>query len=138
MNISARIQNSHGYHKVTLTTNKYSHSLTIPPKATGFGSKATGGELLLLALATCYGNDIYREADRRGITVENVEVEVTAELSADGQPLRNVAYRAKVAAQASAEEIHELMQHTDQVAEIHNTLRSGTPVTLSNVEAVTV
>lgn len=30
------------------------------------------------------------------------------------------------------------MQHTDRVAEVQNTLRAGTPVTLARVEAVAV
>ena len=58
MKISARVQNSHNIHHVILRTNDQSHPLTIPPKPTGFGSSVNGGELLLLALATCYCNDI--------------------------------------------------------------------------------
>jgi organic hydroperoxide reductase OsmC/OhrA len=62
MKISAKVQNSEGQHHVILRTNDNVHSLTIPPKPAGFGSSANGGELLFLALATCYCNDIYREA----------------------------------------------------------------------------
>ena len=76
MRISARVQNSQGQHQVSLATNDTVHSLSIPPKPTGFGSSANGGELLFLALATCYCNDIYREAAKRGIEVVGVEVEV--------------------------------------------------------------
>jgi hypothetical protein len=49
-----------------------------------------------------------------------------------------VTYRAKVTAQASEEEIRDLMRHTDQVAEIQNTLRVETSVALSSIRAVTV
>ena len=59
--------------------------------------QAPRGELLFLALATCYCNDIYREAD-----------------------------------------IRTLMQHTDQVAEIQNSLRVVTPVRLSQIDVQTV
>ncbi|MGE5248812.1 MAG: OsmC family peroxiredoxin, partial [Bacteroidota bacterium] len=62
MKISAQVINSKGRHQVNLRTNGDSHELTIPPRAGGFGSSANGGELLFLALATCYCNDIYREA----------------------------------------------------------------------------
>jgi organic hydroperoxide reductase OsmC/OhrA len=62
MKISARLENSEAQHYVRVTTNDSSHSITIPPKPSGFGSSANGGELLFLALATCYCNDIYREA----------------------------------------------------------------------------
>jgi organic hydroperoxide reductase OsmC/OhrA len=138
MKVSARVQNSEGQHHVTLRTNDNIHSLTIPPKPTGFGSSANGGELLFLALATCYCNDIYREAAKRGLIVEQVEVEVEGDFGAEGEPAKNVAYRAKVTAQASEAEIRELMSHTDRVAEIQNTLRVETPVVLNGIQAVTV
>lgn len=138
MKISAKVQNSAGQHLVTLRTNDNVHSLAIPPKPTGFGSSANGGELLFLALATCYCNDIYREAAKRGLKVEHVEVDVEGEFGADGEPARNVSYRAKVTAQASEAEIWELMSQTDRVAEIQNTLRLETPVILSGIEAVAV
>ena len=138
MKISARVQNSEGQHHVTLRTNDNIHSLTIPPKPTGFGSSANGGELLFLALATCYCNDIYREAAKRGLIVEQVEVEVEGDFGAEGDPAQNVTYRAKVTAQASEAEIRELMSHTDRVAEIQNTLRVETAVTLRGIEVVTV
>ncbi len=136
MKISARIENSEGSHQVTLTTNDNVHSISIPPRPTGFGSSANGGELLFLALATCYCNDIYREAAKREITVERVEVEVEGDFGAEGAPANNVTYRARVEARASLEEIRALMEYTDGVAEIQNTLRVATPVTLSHIEAV--
>ena len=136
MKISARVQNSAGQHAVTLQTNDTVHTLAIPPKATGLGSSANGGELLFLALATCYCNDLYREAAKRKINVEQVEVEVSGDFGAEGEPARNVAYRAKVTAQASEDDIRELMRHTDRVAEIQNTLRVSTPVQLTDIEVV--
>ena len=138
MKISARVQNSQGQHHVVLRTNDHVHSLTIPPKPTGFGSSANGGELLFLALATCYCNDIYREAAKRGLKVDQVDVEVEGDFGAEGEPARNVTYRARVKAQASEAEILELMSHTDRVAEIQNTLRIETPVTLSGIEVEAV
>jgi organic hydroperoxide reductase OsmC/OhrA len=138
MKISARVENRPNQHQVSLRTNDTVHSIDIPPKPNGRGSSANGGELLFLALATCYCNDLYREAAKRGITVDSVEVEVTGDFGAEGEPATNVTYRAKVAARASAEDIQALMVHTDQVAEIHNTLRMETPVKLSGIEVVTV
>jgi uncharacterized OsmC-like protein len=132
--ISTRVDNSEGFHQVTLRTNDNSHSITIPPRATGFGSSVNGGELLFLALATCYCNDVYREAAKRGIKVERIEVEVDGEFGAEGEPAKHVTYRAKVTAEASDEEIRELMKFTDGVAEIQNTLRIHTPVTLVEME----
>jgi len=136
MKISAQVDNSNGQHLVTLTTNNNSHSIEIPPKSTGFGSSANGGELLFLALASCYCNDIYREAAKRNIPIERVEVEVTGDFGAEGEPATNVTYSAKVHAKGKEAEIRELMAYTDTVAEIQNTLREGASVKLTNIEVV--
>jgi organic hydroperoxide reductase OsmC/OhrA len=136
MNVSARVTNSDGHHTVRLRTNDLESSITIPPKQTGLGSSANGGELLFLALATCYCNDIYREAAKRGLEVESVEVEVAGEFGAEGEPARNVTYAAKVAARANESQIRDLMAHTDRVAEIQNTLRKGTEVILNAATAI--
>ena len=136
MKISAQVRNSAGQHHVTVQTNDQARTLAIPPKASGLGSSANGGELLFLALATCYCNDLYREAAKRNIRVEQVEVEVSGDFGAEGEPARNVTYRAKVTAQSSEADLQALLRHTDQVAEIQNTLRVATPVTLTSLELV--
>ena len=136
MKITARVENSKDNHQVTLQTNDNVHSIVIPPKSTGYGSSANGGELLFLALATCYCNDLYREAAKRNIQVDRVEVEVDGDFNAEGEPARNVSYRAKVAAQASEQEIQDMMRFVDTVAEIQNTLRIATPVTLEHTEVI--
>ena len=138
MKITAKVENSKDHHQVILQTNDNMHSIVIPPKSTGFGSSANGGELLFLALATCYCNDLYREAAKRNIKVERVEVQVDGDFDAEGEPAANVRYRAKVTAGASEEEIRELMELTDTVAEVQNTLRIETPVVLSETEVVKV
>jgi uncharacterized OsmC-like protein len=94
------------------------------------GSSVNGGELLCLALAACFCNDIYREAIKMDITVTKVIVEASAEFSAAGEPGYNIQYKARLEGDASDEELAELIRHTDQVAEIHNTLRSGVKVSL--------
>ena len=132
MKITAKIENSKDSHQVILQTNDNVQSVVIPPKPTGYGSAANGGELLFLALATCYCNDIYREAAKRNIKVERVE----GEFGAEGEPTKRVTYQAKVFADASDDEIREMMKFTDTVAEIQNTLRMGTPVVLTEIETV--
>ena len=138
MRITAQVQNSRNNHQVNLRTGNSVQSLQIPPKSSGLGSSASGGELLFLALATCYCNDIYREAAKRKIEVSSVEVEVSGDFNAEGAPAQNVSYRAKVTARAGDAEIRELMQHTDHIAEIQNTLRVETPVTLNQIETVSI
>lgn len=128
MQISAHVRNSRGSHEVSVTTAGVTQRVAIPPKAQGAGSAVNGGEFLLLALATCYCNDLYREAARRGIPVEAVEVEARAEFDGIGLAASNITYRARVVSPASDTEVDALLSETDAVAEVHNTLRSGVGV----------
>ena len=89
-----------------------------------------GGEFLMLALATCYCNDLYREAARLGIAIDSVEVEAEAEFPGVGLAAIDIRYRARVASSAAIDEIAKLLRQTDAVAEIHNTIRAGAPVVL--------
>ena len=127
MKYSAYIKNHAHDHQVSLRVGENEQSLSIAPKATG-GSSITGGELLFLALATCYCNDIYREAAKWDIAITNVEVDVEGDFDAPGKPASNIVYRAKVEADADAEKIRELMNYVDSIAEIQNSLRLGIPV----------
>jgi putative redox protein len=101
----------------------------------GFGLGFNGGELLLLAIGGCYSNDIFREADKRDITVKNVQVRVSADWAGDPVRAQNVSFSVLVEAAASEKEILDL-QHTDQVAEIPNSLRLGTEVRLVGTKAI--
>ena len=137
IHISAHVANHPDHNDVSVTTNALTQSLAIPPKAGGLGSSANGEELLFLALATCYCNDLYREAARRRITVHGVEVEVSGTFGDDpGSVAEGVTYRARITAEADEETIQDLAHHTDTVAEVQNTLRQGMAVTLEAVEAV--
>src|SRR6476469_1302519 len=100
MLISATIDSAVGRHHVTLTTSGKSHTLDVQPRASGLGSSANGGEILCLAMATCYCNDIYREAAKRGIEVTGVEVQASAEFASEGDPAQRLAYRVTVRANA--------------------------------------
>jgi uncharacterized OsmC-like protein len=132
MLMSATIKSGFNQHEVEVQTNGTAKQVNIAAKATGFGSSINGGELLLLSLATCFCNDIYREAAKRNIAVDGVEVEVTGEFGAEGEPGSNFQYKAKITSNARQEEIDALIAHTDQVAEIHNTLRKGLNITLTS------
>ncbi len=92
----------------------------------------------IAALATCYCNDIYREAAKSKIDIERVEVEAEAEFEAEGEAAKAVSYRARVKARPSEDDIRALIIHTDRVAEIQNTVRASTPVLLNSIEAITV
>jgi hypothetical protein len=84
----------------------------------------------MLALATCYCNDLYREAERLGIVVDSVEVSASGDFEGVGLAARNITYQARVVSSASEADVARLLRETDAVAEIHNTLRAGVPVKL--------
>ncbi|MGG9971183.1 OsmC family protein [Ferruginibacter sp. SUN002] len=131
MKISASIKSKLNQLETTVQTNDSIKEIAIAPKSSGYGSSINGGELLLLSLATCFCNDIYREAAKRNMVVSDVEVIVTGDFGGEGEPGSNFQYKANVIADATTEEIKALIEHTDKVAEIHNTLRKGLNVTIS-------
>jgi uncharacterized OsmC-like protein len=134
--IRAGVRNDGQRHEVSLETNGHAHALDVSPKAAGRGSSVNGGELLFLALATCYCNDVYREAARRGIVIKSVRVDVTGTFGDEpGSCADAISYDAAVEGEASEADLLALLRRTDEVAEIQNTLRRGTPVILARVTA---
>jgi hypothetical protein len=71
MDIRARVVNRPGSHEASVSAGDRERRLGIPLKDSGSGSGVSGGELLFLALATCRRNDLYREAARRHIQIDD-------------------------------------------------------------------
>ena len=115
-------------------------TLTIdrPEQAGGMGLGFNGGELLLLAIGGCYCNDLFREAAKLGIVITSVQVDMQADWG--GEPVRaqNVTWSTRIEAEASEADILTLIEQTDRVAEIPNSLRLGTPVMLVDAQAISV
>ena len=130
MKIAARVSNTSSGHSVEVETEGRKQSIAIAPKGVGRGSSINGGELLLAALATCFCNDLYREAAKRSIDIQDVEVEVTGTFANPGDALRDISYRVQVHADAPTATIDDLIRATDSVTEIQNTLRAGCVVRL--------
>lgn len=130
MQISASIQNSFGHHNAVVATNGAEKQVQLASKDSGYGSAVNGGEMLLLALATCYCNDIYREAALRNIQVKQVDVACYANFGGPGDPGTDFRYEVRITSEAPQSDIDELIRYTDSIAEIHNTLRGGVSVNL--------
>jgi organic hydroperoxide reductase OsmC/OhrA len=130
VHIAALVKNARGSHGVEVATGDSRKSLAVPCRDAGLGSSINGGEFLMLALATCYCNDLYREAARLGIAIDSVEVSASGDFEGVGLAARNITYQARVVSAASGADVTRLLRETDAVAEIHNTLRSGVPVKL--------
>ena len=116
------------------------HSLVIDrsPADGGQGMGFTGGELLLLALGACYTNDVFREAGKRGLEVLGVRVVVECDWEGDPPRAQNVSFSTRVEAEAGEDEIMELIRHVDEIAEVHNSLRHGVQVELTEAEAISM
>jgi organic hydroperoxide reductase OsmC/OhrA len=134
MHITAHVVNRQDSHKVSLKAGEREHTISIPTKPDGSGSLVNGGELLLLALATCYCNDLYREARRRELSIDAIDVEVMGEYTGEGEPMGSLRYRVTAWTSSPKEKVFDVMTHTDTVAEIHNTLRKAAEIQLIQCE----
>jgi uncharacterized OsmC-like protein len=130
MTIVATIKNSLQENDIVVETDGNKKNVIIPAKSNGQGSSVNGAELLFLSLATCFCNDLYREAPRRNIIIQSVEVSVSGEFGKEGEPASNINYRVIIQSDAPQNEISALIDHVDKIAEIHNTLRKGVAVSL--------
>ena len=130
MTVSATIKNSFKKHEVFVHTNDTIQHIKINHKSLGLGSAVNGGELLMLAIATCFCNDIYREAAKRKLDIKSVHVVVSADFENAGEPASNIQYQVKVDSDNTETEISKLIKYVDSIAEIHNTIRKGIPVKL--------
>lgn len=101
-----------------------------PVEAGGGGKGFNGGQLLHLAVAGCVSNDLFREARARDIALTRVVVIVDGDFSGDPAVSSGITYEVEVEGDASREVLNELVRHVDEIAEIPNSLRRGTPVEL--------
>lgn len=131
MKIEAIVSSALNQHDVTVSTNDVVKSLSVDAKPDGRGSGINGGEFLFLSLATCFCNDVYREAAKRNMHIDRVNVTVTGHFGSEGEAASEITYNAEVwSALASQTEIDDLIQHVDRIAEVHRTLREGVDVKL--------
>ena len=128
MEISAYISNGPDGHEVIVSTAGAARPLVVCAKPSGQGSAVNGGELLMAALATCYCNDLYREAARLGVPITGCEVRAQGHFNGVGLGAEAVTYAATVQSPAPADQVEALLAETDRLAEIHNTLRAGCAV----------
>jgi len=132
MDVSATVKSSRNAHEACVGTAGNSQSIAIPGKPSGQGSAVNGGELMLLPLATCYCNDLYREAARLGIPLDGVEVTATATFPGIGLAATDIRYEVGISSPAPPAAIADLVRQTDAVVEVHNTIRTGVPVLLDH------
>lgn len=87
-----------------------------------------GAQLLHLSVAFCVLNDTYREAKRLGITVHGVAVEADGGFD-DEWRSTGIDYAVTVDADVPPEDVAELLNAVDDLAEVPRAIRAGTRVT---------
>lgn len=107
-----------------------------PVDAGGRGLGFNGGQLLYLAVGGCVSNDLFREANARGISLTNVRVTVRGDFSGEPAVSEDVFYDVELSGDAPRDQLQELVSHVDAIAEIPNSLRRGTPVNLRSVRII--
>jgi len=98
--------------------------------AGGGGLGFSGGQLLYLAVAACYSNDLYREAATRGIGLRRVAVTVDGDFPARGAVSTPIVVDVELDGDAPEADLAALLDEVDAIAEIPNSLRLATAVTV--------
>jgi uncharacterized OsmC-like protein len=88
----------------------------------------TGAHLLHLAAAGCVLNDVYREAERFGMTIHGVRVTASGGFDARTWRSTGITYVVDVDSPASPAEQDALLDAVDAVAEIPKSIRAGAVV----------
>jgi uncharacterized OsmC-like protein len=104
-----------------------------PLTAGGGGLGFSGGQLLYLAVAACISNDLFREAAPLGISLDKVAVTVLGEFAGDPAVSADIQYDVEISGSAAEKSLRDLVEHVDRIAEIPNSLRGGTSVSLRRI-----
>lgn len=106
------------------------------PRAGGMGIGFSGEELFMMSIGASICNDLYREAAAREIDITQVEIVVNGDWSGEPAQAHNIRYDIKIKTAAARETVEELLKHVDKIAEIPQSLRTGTQVRMNTVEIV--
>lgn len=105
---------------------RFPHQWT--PDGVAVEASFTGAHLLHLAAAGCVLNDVFREAERRGIPVYGVRVTASGGFNPETWESTGIRYLVDVDTPAPANELDALLDAVDSVAEIPKSIRAGAPV----------
>ena len=111
----------------------YTLVLDRPADGGGRGLGFNGGQLLYLAVAGCVSNDLFREARSAGIALNRVRVVVRGDFAGDPPVSTAIEYDVELSGDAPAERLRELAAHVDRIAEIPNSLRAATAVSMATI-----
>ena len=98
-------------------------------KAGGMGLGFNGGQLLALAIGGCFCNDLCYAAERLGVGLDRIAVDVTIELEGDPLIVTSAALDVSVVTRDGSEPEIVIMD-AEEKSTVSNSLRRGVPVTV--------
>ena len=101
-----------------------------PTAAGGGGHGFNGGQLMYLSIAACVSNDLYREAQAMGIRLAGVAINVDGDFPARGAPSTPIDVTVRIDSDADGAAVDALLAEVDRIAEIPNSIRGTTPITI--------
>ncbi len=130
MHIEVETRNVEGQVTALGSAGPFTLVVDRPVEGGGGGLGFNGGQLLYLAVAGCVSNDLFRDARAAGIELSHVRVKVGGDFVGEPAVSNEIRYEVEVAGDASEDRLRELAAQVDEIAEIPNSLRQGTPVRL--------
>jgi organic hydroperoxide reductase OsmC/OhrA len=98
-------------------------------KAGGMGLGFNGGQLLALAIGGCFCNDLRYAAERLGVGLDQIAVDVTIEL--EGEPPIVISATLDVSIETTdGSEPETVIKDAEQKSTVSNSLQGGIPVTV--------
>ena len=104
-----------------------------PVDAGGGGKGFQRRQLLDLTVAGCVSNDLFREAPRFDVELDAVRVTVEGDFLGDPAVSGAISYDVEP---SGSGDLAALVREVDRIAEIPNSLRQGTPVSLGEIRII--
>ena len=100
-------------------------------RAGGMGLGFNGGQMIALSIGGCFCNDLRYIAERRGVEIASIAVDVAIEL--DGSPLLVTSAKLTVTVEATdfSTDVAALIRLAEADSTVTNSVRRGFPVTVS-------
>src|SRR5215211_8653831 len=130
MHVEVETRNVGGQVMALGSAGPYTLVIDRPAEGGGGGLGFNGGQLLYLAVAGCISNDLFRDARAAGIELSRVRVKVSGDFVGEPAVSEEIRYEVEVSGEAPEEDLRTLIDRVDEIAEIPNSLRQGTRVSL--------
>ena len=97
-------------------------------RAGGMGLGFNGGQLLAIAIGGCLCNDLQYTAEKMGIAVRHLAVDVSVEISGDPLVAENAEVLIAVTAEEPDADIDGLITEAKRITAVGNSVQHGFPV----------